>query len=448
MRRSLGVGVAVAVVGVAVVAGASGPVRSGADGFALERAQPGASPSRVDGPARAASTWCGTPASQDREPNATAGHPVHWLYVVPSDGTDRLSTLSTTMQTDAELVDTWWRGQDPTRTLRDDLAPFSCGLQLDISTVRLAQTSAQLDTDTRFDQIVDGVIAAGFRSTFVKYAVYFDGQISEQNLCGQGGSDPTGFGVAVVYVRSCTGIATSLIVAHELLHTLGAVPDQAPHNCPPPNDGHVCDSTSDIMYPFASEVPLSSEILDVGRDDYYGHSGSWLDVQDSPWLVQLDRQTPFALTVKGPGSVSADVPGLLCTQTCTTTWNSGTQLNLTAVPGQGAKLVRWTGACRGAGACHVTVSQGTAASVLFAPSTYRLSVGVAGLGTIRSSRAGITCRPRCSAAFPSYTSLLLSAKPARGWHLSRWAGACHGKRSTCTLPMTADTSARAVFAKG
>jgi hypothetical protein len=457
MRRSprWNTGVVLAVVGlIAATAGAAGNAPS-ANGWsvsdfdrqALQRSVPFGALASTREPARTSSTWCGTASQQDQTPNAIAGNPVHWLYVTPSDGQDRFSSYSSAMQTDAELIDSWWRGQDPTRTLRSDLAEFSCGLQLDLSTTRLSRSGSLLDSDSRFSDIVDGIIGLGFRSSYVKYVVYYDGPISNDNLCGQGGSDSSGFGVAVVYVQSCSGIAASLVAAHELIHTLGAVPNGAPHNCPPPNDGHTCDNTRDIMYPFVDQVPLSNEILDPGRDDYYGHSGSWLDVQDSPWLVQLDRQIPLALTITGPGSVTADVPGLRCSQSCTTTWNANTQLVLTPTPGSAAKLVRWTGACSGAAACRVTVAPGTTASALFAPLTYRLTVSLGGRGTIRSSRAGISCRPRCSSSFASYVPLRISAKPAKGWRFSSWKGACRGSRSVCTVPMSTNTSARAIFAK-
>src|SRR3990172_3229991 len=113
-----------------------------------------------------------------------------------------------------------------------------------------------------------------------------------------------------------------------------------------------------MLYPFGDETPIMGLALDSGRDDYYGHSGSWPDMQDSPWLVQLDRQVPLALTISGPGEVVANVPGLECSQSCTTTWNGDTRLELAATPGPGAKLVRWSGVCSGAFACGVTVSPG------------------------------------------------------------------------------------------
>ena len=157
--------------------------------------------------------------------------------------------------------------------------------------------------------------AAGFRSPFTKYLVYFDGPVAQPDLCGQGASDATGFGLAAMYVQACAGAPVSVVAAHELLHTLGAVPRAAPHRCPDPNGAHTCDSTADLMHPFLDTSPLEAKLLDPGRDDYYGHSGAFTDSQDSPWLVQLDRQQPFTATISGPGGVTADVPGLDCAQT-------------------------------------------------------------------------------------------------------------------------------------
>ena len=234
---------------------------------------------------------------------------------------------------------------------------------------------------------------------------------------------------------------------HELVHALGAVSRNAPNDCTGESSGHACDAEEDLMYPAIGGDPLASKILDVGRDDYYGHSGSWTDTQDSAWLVRLDGQVPLALTITGPGSVSADVPGLACAASCTTTWNSGQRLALTATPGAGAKLVRWGGACSGSAGCALAVGAGTTVSAVFAPASFRLRIAVAGRGAVRSSRAGITCRPRCSATFPSFTPVRLTATPAKGWKLRSWSGACRGSRKSCTVPMSAAANARATFVR-
>ncbi|HSI96909.1 MAG TPA: hypothetical protein VK926_00975, partial [Gaiellaceae bacterium] len=317
----------------------------------------------------------------------------------------------------------------------------------DISLLRLPQSSALLSGSGRFGAIFNGLLAAGFHSESTKYVVYYDGQVSDERICGQGGSDRSGIGLAVVYAQACSGVSTAAVVAHELLHSFGAVPHGAPNECAPPEDGHTCDDPRDLMYPRIGLEPLSEKLLDPGRDDYYAHAGSWPDAQDVPWLVQLERQVPLTLTITGPGGVTADLPGLECGQPCTTTWNDGTRLTLRAAPRPGGKFVRWGGSCTGAGACVVTVGQVGAMTALFAPLRYRLTVRVVGQGTVRSGRAGITCRPRCSAAFPSHVPVRLTASPAKGWKLRSWTGACRGTRPVCTVPMAKAPTARAVFVR-
>ena len=398
--------------------------------------------------AEAATAWCGAAASSDRKPNVVAGNPVHWVYVIPSDGSDNLSTVASVMQADADSIDTWWRGQDPTRVPRNDLTTFSCGPQLDITTVRASRSSAQLaPLNGRFSAVVDALNQAGLGSSLTKYIAYYDGSVSDENVCGQGGGNSSGFGVAVVYDRSCVGVSTAAVAAHEFLHAIGAVPSGAPNECEGENSGHTCDDKSDLMYPALGGEPLTAKLLDPGRNDYYGHAGAWLDTQDSAWLVRLDSQARLAVAVSGAGSVSSDVPGLQCTASCTTTWNAGQRLALTATPGTGAKLVRWTGACTGSGGCLVDVATGARVSALFAPATFRLTVAVTGRGSVQSSRTGITCRPRCSASFPSFAPVRLTATPARGWKLRAWSGVCRGAKATCTVPMSAVSSARATFVR-
>ena len=401
----------------------------------------------IRAPQSAAATWCGTPTQVDLAPNTVAGFPVHWMYALPSDGADRFATYANAMQTDAEAIDAWWRREDPSRTPRNDLTSLPCGQQLDLTTLRMQLPAAALAGDARFGAIFNALAVGNFRSPFTKYVVYYDGPVTDGDICGQGGSDGSGFGLAVVYVQACAGVSAAAVAAHELLHTFGAVPNGAPHDCPEPNDGHTCDTTSDLMHPFIDRSPLESKLLDPGRDDYYGHAAGFGDSQDAPWLVQLDRQQPFTVTIAGPGAITADVPGMRCGQTCTTTWNAGTRLGLSATPGAGAKLVRWSGSCAGAGACSVTTNPGSTVTALFAPLVYRLTVTVGGQGSVRSSRAGITCRPRCSASFPSHLPVRLAATPAKGWKFRSWTGACRGRNRACTVPMTAAASARAVFAR-
>ena len=396
----------------------------------------------------APAAWCGTAAQADRAPNVVAGNPIHWVYVLPSDGVDNLSAFAELMQGDADQIDAWWRSQDATRVPRNDLASFPCGAQLDVTTVRSTRTGAQLaPLAGRFNAIVGALEANGLGSAFTKYAVYYDGPTNDANVCGQGGSDSSGFGAAIVYARSCVGVSTAAVAAHEFLHTVGAVPRLAPNDCDGPSSGHTCDDENDLMYPSVGGEPLASKQLDPGRNDYYGHSGGWTDTQDSAWLVRLDAQSPLGVNVSGPGSVSSYVPGLLCSTACTTTWNTGQPLALLATPQPGSRLVRWSGACSGTGACEIAVGAGSSVAALFAPVTFRLTVAVGGRGLVKSAPGGITCRPRCSAALRSFTPVRLTATPAKGWRLRAWSGACNGAKRTCTVPMSAAATVRATFVR-
>ena len=397
----------------------------------------------------ALTAWCGSAAQSDRVPNVVAGNPIHWIYLLPSDGPDDLGSVATVMQSDAEQIDAWWRGQDSARAPRNDLAAFPCGTQLDVTTVRSTLSGSRLaPLDGRFASIFQSLQQAGLTSSYTKYLVYYDGPGDEENVCGQGGSsNPTGgVGVAVVYYRSCGGISTAAVAAHEFLHTTGAVSNSAPHACTGDTSGHTCDTEADIMYPFIGAGGFSAKVLDPGRDDYYGHSGGWTDSQDSPWLVRHDGQAPLAVTISGPGSVAADVPGMQCATSCTTTWNTGQRLTLSATPGTGARLVRWEGACSGSSSCAVTVGAGVSVSALFAPATFRLTVSVKGRGTVRAS-SGIQCPSKCSATLPSYRPTRLTASPAKGWKLRVWTGACKGASKACIVPMSAATTVRATFVR-
>lgn len=443
MTRRLAVAVTVLAVS---IAGASSAVDAGMDVRDVTAAD--IAPAASLGATAALTAWCGAASQTDRVPNVVAGNPIHWVYMVPSDGPDDLASLASVMQSDADQIDAWWRREDPARTPRNDVASFPCGAQLDITTVRLTHSSAQLSQlQGRFSAIADALEQSDLSSSFTKYAVYYDGPTDDANVCGQGGSDSSGFGLAVVYYRSCAGVSTAAVAAHEFLHTIGAVSRSAPNTCEAETSGHVCDDERDLMSPAIGGEPLSEKLLDPGRNDYFGHSGGWTDTQDSAWLVRLDGQTPLTLTISGPGSVSADVPGLRCAASCTTTWNAAQRLALTATPNAGARLVRWSGACAGAAGCIVSVGGGAAVTAQFAPAVFRLRVAVTGRGAVRSSRSGITCRPRCAASFPSFTPVRLTATPAMGWKLRSWAGACRGSKRVCTVPMSAAASARAVFVR-
>jgi hypothetical protein len=78
----------------------------------------------------------------------------------------------------------------------------------------------------------------------------------------------------------------------EAIHAMGFVATCAPHQT---MSGNVYDSASDLLY--AGPMPWSPSVLDVGRDDYYGHSNAGCpDLARSVFLEPLP-----ASATKPPG---------------------------------------------------------------------------------------------------------------------------------------------------
>jgi len=243
--------------------------------------------------ARAASVpWCGSGEPTADVADAVNAFEWHIVYATPSDGVDRFESYAPRIAGDAAALSGWWVGQDATRRPRFDLvdAP-GCASEygrVDISLVAVAPGHVM------FSDVVADVRAAGFESPDKGYLVYFDGTPhagSEYGVCGQGGTDDVAWAYVVVYLQTCEQASNddtrAMVATHEMVHGMGAVQSPAPHSC---DSGHVCDSPSDLLKAVSGPGDwLGSLTLDVGRDDYYGHSGNWWDVQDSQLLYRLDQ---------------------------------------------------------------------------------------------------------------------------------------------------------------
>lgn len=377
------------------------------------------------------SAWCGTDeAATDRLPDAVAAQQIHVVYAIPSDGDDHFATDAPLIVADLEALDDWWHREDPTRTPRFDLFAFpgcSGGLEsLDLSSVRLPHDTAYyLPIDGRSDRL-RADLAPAFANPAKKGLVYYDAPVDTPHDCGQSeiALDTNAFSFVYLQAAGCThdlgaGDGTAGYAAHELLHNLGAVPDGAPHIC---FEHAVCDWYWDVETQFPTGDPIAKLVLDYGRDDYYGHSGSWFDVQDSPWLSHVGaplEQLAVVLAGRGQGSVTSDLPGIACPGACSIGWEQGTAVVLRPTAATRSRFLGWSGPCTGAGECGITTSAPTTVTATFASAFVSLAVTIRGRGTAVSTPRGITCPPRCSARFPSGTTVGLRAKPRPGWRLVR-----------------------------
>jgi hypothetical protein len=392
-------------------------------------------------------TWCGgtEEVAQNRVPDLQfAQTQIHVVYAIPSDGPDNFAVDAPLIVADVAAIDAWWRGQDPTRTPRFDLYPFpSCPAgygQLDISFVRLANPGTSYrDTNQRTTRLSNELLGSVGES--VKTLVYYDGPVADDNVCGTSAFvapvDGGRFGGTFVWLQACdrdlgAGGETARVAAHELLHDLGAEPDNGPpHGCPPPNDGHPCDSSADILYPFVSAgATLVSAVLDANRDDYYGHSGAWWDVQDSDWLERLPQFPLTIATAGGKGTVFSSPKGLSCPPSCSVLVDNNATVSVGAAPAAGSRLVRWTGACSGSDACTVTMDGPKDVAAVFGPASFRLNLSISGRGKVTG--VGGACTATCTRALPGGQRSTLRATPAKGYRFRGWGGDCGG-RATCRL---------------
>jgi Divergent InlB B-repeat domain len=397
-------------------------------------------------PGALAAGWCGTGETTADRPDVTTGQQVHAIVTVPSDGADTFAVDAGRVQDDVDTMTAWWTEQDPTRAPRFDQAVYPGGTCLDISFLRLPETASQLaGAGNAFRRITRDLELASFASQYKKYYVYYDGPSVETDICGTGlGEFALGPGFAIVWLQGCPDVQSVSVGTHELIHAFGALTDMtgAPHPCQG-DPGHVCDSQLDVLYPVADpNRTFAQQVLDVGHDDYYAHSGAWPDLQDSVWLRHLELP-PVSLTVTmagGSGTITSDVPGIACGAPCTTQWDPASLVTLHAAPATGFRFVRWTGACTGNGNCAVVMAQAQTATAVFGPSRVALRVTKAGRGAVR-------CTPACTTTFPAGKVLTLRAVAANGWRFVAWSGGCRGSRPVCRPATGSTISVRATFRK-
>jgi hypothetical protein len=119
---------------------------------------------------------------------------------------------------------------------------------------------------------------------------------------------------------------------------------------------------------YAGDEPWVPAVLDFGQDDYYhAHILGCRELAESPFLDRPSTGTTERLAVRvvGPGRVVSVPRGISCKPRCSATFPHGTRLTLRAVPARGARFVGWSGACRGARQCRVTLTDTRAVRARF-----------------------------------------------------------------------------------
>ena len=183
-------------------------------------------------------------------------------YALPSD-VSADPTMTDAIRHDVDTAQAWLADQTNGRKLRIDKSDGDISVQ----TKQLDATS----DDLKAGGDPAGLVADAFRkkgalpNTILLVFV----PVNRGVECGKGSA----VGVAIIWVGSCGGLrpsasdtwpaGTTTVVAHELMHSLGAVAPCAPHYVA---EGHV-DTRDDLMY--AESATDGAVELDPGHDDYY-----------------------------------------------------------------------------------------------------------------------------------------------------------------------------------
>ena len=145
----------------------------------------------------------------------------------------------------------------------------------------------------------------------------------------------------------------------------------------------------------------------------------------------------------GQGTVTSTPAGIDCGDDCNQPYDQGTNVTLTADPGQGSTFGGWSGACGGSGlTCSVLMNASKSVTATFV-SKPLLTVTTSGAGTVTSIPEGIDCPGDCSEHYDTGTPVTLTATAAAGSTFTGWSGDCSGL--ACSLTMSANRSVSATF---
>ncbi len=218
---------------------------------------------------------------EDR-PDDFGGPQIHVVYALPSDREDRNLDRWGNIAVSFEAIQNWLTSEIGYRLHLDTHQG-----ELDVTFLPLPFTHQEGDGQSgglvfALEQEIRSAIGIAPNKI---YAVYYDGRSA--GVCG---SATLGGQVGAVYVHpDCSqgalgadpDVASTYeaVMVHELFHNFGAVDDCAPNQG---GGAHVQDDPVDVMYAGADRGGRDEAVIDVARDDYFGHGRSGcLDVARS-----------------------------------------------------------------------------------------------------------------------------------------------------------------------
>ena len=222
------------------------------------------------------------------------------------------------------------------------------------------------------------------------------------------------------------------------------------------NCGQSCSAT------FASGTQVTLTASPVANSFFTGWSGACsgagvckMTLTQNVSVMATFSDSPVlavTLTGMGKGSVASSPPGINCEQTCSASFDPGTQVTLTETPATNSYFAGWSGGgCSGTNpSCTVTLSASQQVTATFngTQTNPTLTVVLAGTGSgmVTSSPTGINCPSTCSASFSFGTQVTLTETPATNSYFAGWSGGgCSGTNPSCTVTLSASQQVTATF---
>ncbi len=156
-------------------------------------------------------------------------------------------------------------------------------------------------------------------------------------------------------------------------------------------------------------------------------------------------------TGTGSGTVQSSDGSISCGTVCSASLEYGDTITLNATPDDNSTFSGWSDSgCTGTGPCTVNVTAATTITAKFMLKRFTLVVKLEGTGEgkVASDPGKISCGEACSGEFEYGTEVTLTPTWANGSAFAGWAGPRCKDIGPCTVRVTTDITATAIFNTG
>ena len=189
-------------------------------------------------------------------------------------------------------------------------------------------------------------------------------------------------------------------------------------------------------------TPIEEYIFKNWTGDASGNENPLkLIMLDDKNIIAVFEKVNYSLTIEviGEGTVSQEI---ILAKSSSKDYESGTTVELTAVPKDQWKFVGWSGDYESTqNPIQVEMKKAMSLTATFEKVEYALSIVIEGNGTVKKE----IIQAKSSTDYDVGTQVKLTAQPAADWQFSEWSGDLQGSENPVTVTMDNDMSITAEF---